>query len=90
MPELPATAYSFDDGSEPLPRRAITVGSWVTGEDPAGPVYGRKVRVVDITQEGRAVLLGYSAQYTRREIRDVRDRPSSAQIGWEKTVWETL
>ena len=84
MPGLP---YRFDDGKE-IPRRPITEGSIVTGEDPAASLYGGRYRVIEITEDGRAVLLGAVGERTRREIRDVRDTPHSAQIGWPRTVWD--
>ena len=96
MLTIPATPLRFDDGVE-IPRRALTVGSVVTGEDPASFGYGKTGRVVDIfPPDGSDPLRAFviwdtaddrSGQYTRCEIRDVRDTPPSAQIGWKSTIW---
>lgn len=82
---IPGTPLKLHDVS--IPRRPIHIGSMVTGEDPAGSLYGGRYRVIGI-EDGRAILHGCRAEYTRAEIRDVRDKPISAQIGWPKTVWD--
>lgn len=79
------------------PRRDILVGSIVTGEDPTAYPYGKRGEVRAILTGGipavAYVVVWETADrrqgtYHRGELRDVRDKPVSAQIGWTSTVWE--
>ena len=83
-------------GSAQLTRRKIDVGSVVTMEDPTCRWYGYRGTVIEFHPDKFGDLAdaivrwpnGTKGLYRRHEIRDVRDRPSSAQIGFG-AVWDT-
>ena len=92
---LPATPYTFDDGVS-IPRRGLSKGDEVTGEDPAAYGFGLRGRVIGLAEPEHSAPLrvivawGDTHQTTlaRRDIRHVLDKPHSAQIGWARTVWD--
>lgn len=79
-----------------LARRQIDPGARVTAEDPTMPGFGQVGTVLTLLEKEaehtpvRAVVRwanGKQGVYSRPEIRDVMDKPLSAQIGFG-AVWE--
>ena len=70
-------------------RRKLEIGSDVTHEDPTSPRYGTKGSVTSVNVEVVEVRWsnGEFNIYSVSELRDIRDRPASAQIGFG-AIWD--